>query len=221
MSRSLSLILVFFMFSLFPFATATAASQEPEKQAAETAPVQNDPYEQALKHFLQKDYDQVIILLEGASTVNPYDFPINTLLAEAIMEKAVLAKHAGDRNYSYLAKRAYVIGQRLYKSAPTRPEPYYIVGKSLIINDRPRKGGGVIKKALYYASPDDEAYADYQAALGDAWLAMMGDDSRAYGGAKAAYMAAMAMRKDDPQFVAMIKKKLAALESKHIPENEY
>jgi tetratricopeptide (TPR) repeat protein len=58
-------------------------------------------------------------------------------------------------------------GQILHKIDETRPEPYYIVARSLLINNRPYKAERAIKKALYF-SP---ANAEYFVVLGDVYKA--------------------------------------------------
>ena len=128
---------------------------------------QPDQYAQAESLFKDKMYDEVIRLLSEPASAEPGNFKLNVLLAKAQIEKCAILKAKGDKSYKTLIHQPYQKGQVLHKMDETRPEPYYIVARSLLINNRPYKAERAIKKALYF-SP---ANAEYFVVLGDAYKA--------------------------------------------------
>ena len=107
---------------------------------------QADQYAQAESLFKDKRYDEVIrVLLEPASA-EPGNFKLNILLAKAQIEKCARLKSKGDKSYKTLIYQPYQKGRMLHKIDKTRPEPYYIVARSLLINNRPYKAERAIKK---------------------------------------------------------------------------
>lgn len=195
------------------------AAEEGETAAQVTAPAAlpaaESPLEKGTRLFKQAEYDEAVRVLEKAASSDPYHFETNILLAKALLGKCEMLKHQGNDTYKILVHRPYQIGQRLYRTNPTRPEPYYLVAKSLVINNRPRKAGRTIKKAIYYAGPAHEDYAEYQVVLGDSWMGIMGDDPRGYARAKKAYQMALSEKSGDPKFVKKIETRLEKLEHKH------
>jgi len=128
---------------------------------------QADQYGQAESLFKEKKYDEVIRLLSEPASAEPGNFKLNTLLAKAQIEKCAILKAKGDKSYKTLIHQPYQKGRMLHKIDKTRPEPYYIVARSLLINNRPYKAERAIKKALYF-SP---ANAEYFVVLGDTYKA--------------------------------------------------
>lgn len=128
---------------------------------------QADQYAQAESLFKDKRYDEVIRLLSDPASAEPGNFKLNILLAKAQIEKCAILKARGDKSYKTLVHQPYQKGRVLHKIDKTRPEPYYIVARSLLINNRPYKAERAIKKALYF-SP---ANAEYFVVLGDAYKA--------------------------------------------------
>jgi tetratricopeptide (TPR) repeat protein len=128
---------------------------------------QADQYAQAESLFKDKRYDEVIRLLSDPASAEPGNFKLNILLAKAQIEKCAILKARGDKSYKTLVHQPYQKGRALHKIDKTRPEPYYIVARSLLINNRPYKAERAIKKALYF-SP---ANAEYFVVLGDAYKA--------------------------------------------------
>jgi tetratricopeptide (TPR) repeat protein len=126
---------------------------------------QPDQYGQAESLFKEKRYDEVIRLLSEPASREPGNFKLNVLLAKTQIEKCAILKARGDKSYKTLIHQPYRKGQILHKIDETRPEPYYIVARSLLINNRPYKAERAIKKALYF-SP---ANAEYFVVLGDAY----------------------------------------------------
>ena len=103
----------------------------------------------------------------------------------------------------------------------TNPELYYIVAKSLLINDRYHRAIRTIKKALYFA-PNN---ADYLIVLGDAYSAQAkaakrNDEdpynaNRLFSKAKDTYDKAMAiMKKNGNEFRTNLKEKIKAISEK-------
>jgi hypothetical protein len=173
------------------------------------------PHAEAAALIAQKEYDQAIRLLNGPAANDPYQFEPNWLLATALLEKCEQMKDVGDPGYRHLVKRPYEIGLRLYKAQPSRPEPYYLIARSLTINDRPRKAGNWILKAVHFSSPQHTHYADFQMVLGDSWTGQMVlGDPRGYTRANAAYHMARDLRKNDPDFVERIERRLDYLSQK-------
>lgn len=195
------------------------ATEEGETATRVTAPAAipaaESPLEEGTRLLKQNKYDEAVRVLEKAASKDPYSFETNILLGKALLRKCEMLKHQGNDTYKILVHRPYQIGQRLYRVNPTRPEPYYLVAKSLVINHRPRKAGRTIKKAIYYAGPAHEDYAEYQVVLGDSWMGIMHDDPRGYSRAKKAYQMALAEKPGDPKFVEKIEKRLEKLEYKH------
>ena len=133
-----------------------------------------------------------------------------------MVEKCAQLKASGDSSYKQLVMRPYRIGLQLYQSAPTQPDPLYLIAKSLQINNRPRKAGKTIKKAMYYASPSSSNYPDYLVVLGDCWSDLLAQgDFRGYKSAKETYQQALGLRQDDAGFAEMIEQRLQLLESRH------
>ncbi len=128
---------------------------------------QADQYGQAESLFKEKKYDEVIRLISEPASLEPGNFKLNILLAKAQIEKCAILKAKGDKSYKTLIHQPYQKGRMLHKIDKTRPEPYYLVARSLLINNRPYKAERAIKKALYF-SP---ANAEYFAVLGDAYKA--------------------------------------------------
>ncbi len=127
---------------------------------------QSDAYAQAKALFEEKKYDAVIERISGPAHDNPYNFTLNILLAKAQLEKCAILKENGNKSYKTLIYEPYAIGQRLHKMDERRYEPYYIVAKSLLINNRAHKAKRTIKKALYFAPNDAESLL----VLGDAYF---------------------------------------------------
>jgi tetratricopeptide (TPR) repeat protein len=176
----------------------------------------NTPYDQALARYKAGEYNEAINILEGPAASAPNDLPLNALLCKALLENAELLKISKDSTYKRDVGRAYAIGVRLYKVFPTKPDPYYIIAKSLVLNNRAGKAGGFINKAIYFSSPANEDYADYQVTLGDVWTNQMKrGDWRGYKRAKAAYESARSLRSQDANFVAKVDRRLKWLEKQH------
>ena len=171
-----------------PPETKWSSKQEPLLIAASSSP-QSDTYAQAEALFKEKKYDDVIRLLSGPAYAEPFNFKLNFLLAKAQVEKCAILKAQGDKSYKTLIHEPYRTGRRFHKVDKTLPEPYYIVAKSLLINNRLSRAGRTIKKALYF-SPNN---ADYLVVLGDVCHAQAEytDDSyqanRLFSEAKGAY----------------------------------
>ncbi len=138
---------------------------------------QADQYGQAEALFKEKRYDEVIRLLSDPASAEPGNFKLNTLLAKAQIEKCAILKTKGDKSYKTLVHQPYRKGRVLHKIDKTRPEPYYIVARSLLINNRPYKAERAIKKALYFS----RANAEYFAVLGDAYKAQAEMNQDPYG----------------------------------------
>ena len=134
---------------------------------AANSSLQPVPYAQAEELFKEKKYDEVIRLLSGPTSAEPANFKLNILLAKAQIEKCAILKAKGDKSYKSLIQQPYRKGRTLHKIDETRPEPYYIVARSFLINNRPYRAEKTIKKALYF-SP---ANAEYFVVLGDAYKA--------------------------------------------------
>jgi hypothetical protein len=193
--------------------TGIAAAQS---DAAESDQ-RSDVYEQALTLYHQGLYDDAIKQLQGPSATDPYDEKINGLLARAYLDKCEMLKKIGDKNYRYYIKSPYVIGIRLLKAKPTQPEPYYLVAKSLLLNNRPLKASRSIEKAIYYAGPQHKNYCLYWETKGDCWTDMMvkRKDMRGHGYAKKSYQTALSAAKDDAEAVARIRAKIVSLDKKY------
>ncbi len=191
-----------------PPKTAAPVAEQEIILASDNFSPRSDAYAQAEALFKEKKYDDVIRLLLGPDHVEPNDFRLNILLAKAQLEKCAILKEKQDVSYKTLIHEPYRIGRRLHKINKTHPEPYYIVAKSLLINNRARKAGKTIKKALRY-SPNN---AEYLVVLGDAWSLL--DDPRSFYRAKDAYGRAMSLKKDDEEFRAKIEEKIRKLSEK-------
>ncbi|MBW2568329.1 MAG: hypothetical protein JRD93_01820 [Deltaproteobacteria bacterium] len=178
-----------------------------------------DIYEQAKTLFKEKKYDDVITLLSGSCYNNPTNVELNTLLAKAQVEKCAILKEKGDKSYKAIIKQPYITGVRLHKTIGPRPEFYYIVAKSLLINGRSSRAKKTIKKALYY-EPNN---ADYLIVLGDAYCVQAelrkNDEDRYYANqlfskAKDAYNNALKTRMDDKEFRTIVENKIEQLSEK-------
>jgi len=114
-------------------------------------------------------YDRAIRLLESAGSQNPRQFDLEVMLARALLAKSA----SGGSTSKDLAKRPYEIGRRLNRIDPYRPEPYFIVGRALLIYGRAGKAGKMAEKAIYYARGTHEDLAEYWMLLGDACMQRM------------------------------------------------
>ncbi len=173
---------------------------------ADASSGQSELYSKAKTLFESKKYDETIQLLSGPASADRYDFKLNILLAKAQLEKCAILKANGDGSYKQLIEQPYSIGRRLYKLDKTNPEPYYIVARSLLINERLGRAGKTIKKALYF-SPNNP---DYLLVLGDVWSALLGR-YKSFSKAEDAYKRAMSLRKNDHEFKVLIEKRLEDL----------
>jgi tetratricopeptide (TPR) repeat protein len=228
---SCSFIWLFFI-SIFAVPSADAivsATQSPKnpwekKYSGKRAPLliaadpsaQQDLYARAEALYREKKYDEVIITLAGPAYADPSNFKLNVLLAKAQLEKCAILKAKGDKSYKALVKDPYMTGRRLHKIDKTRPEPYYIVAKALLINNRRDRSIRTIKKALYY-SPNN---SEYFIVLGDAYREMgefekgRGDEERFFRLAKDAYEKALKFGKDIPGVSTTAEKKIDELSKK-------
>jgi hypothetical protein len=111
---------------------------------------QQDLYARAEELYKEKKYDEVIKILFGPAYDNPSDFRTNVLLAKAQLEKCAILKANGDKSYEELVQHPYVTGRRLHKIDETRPEPYYIVAKALLINNRPDREQRSMEKDRFF-----------------------------------------------------------------------
>jgi len=173
----------------------------------------SDPFKRAQALFKEKEYDDVIGLLSGPADAEPNNLKLNILLAKALTEKCFILKTKGDSSYKTLIKKPYQIGRRIHKIDETLSEPYYIVAKCLLVNDRIYRAIKTVKKALYF-SPDN---AEYLLVLGDAccrYSEHLEDpyQARRYlHAAQDAYQKAIKIRKDDKGLKAEIEKKIREL----------
>jgi tetratricopeptide (TPR) repeat protein len=232
MKRLFCAFIMLFFVSIFAVSSADAivsATQglknpHEKKYSGERAPLliaadpsgQQDPYARAEVLYREKKYDEVIKTLSGAAYADPSNFKLNVLLAKAQLEKCAILKANGDKSYRALVKEPYVTGRRLHKIDKTRPEPYYIVAKALLINNRRDRSIKTMKKALYFSPNNPE----YFIVLGDAYHEMgehekgRGDKERFFGLAKDAYEKAQKFGKDIPGFNATVEQRIDELSKK-------
>lgn len=138
---------------------AVAASQIMHRDSG-----QQGSYIERAKTLLQKkEYGAVISLLSDKAYQHPNDFELNLLLARAEVEKCEQQKVSGDNSYKASVMSVYQRGQRLYNMNRNHPEPYYIIAKSLYLNDRAPKACDIARKAVYFAPFDPH----YQLFYGD------------------------------------------------------
>jgi tetratricopeptide (TPR) repeat protein len=216
MKRVLCTFIWLFFISSFVVPSADAifsALQSPinpygKKYVGERAPLliaadpsaQQDLYTRAEALYREKKYDEVILTLAGPAYADPSNYKLNVLLAKAQLEKCAILKASGDTSYKELVQVPYVTGRRLHKINKTRPEPYYIVAKALLINNRREKSIRTIKKALHYSPKNPE----YLIVLGDGYHEMGDYESgrwnkeRFFRLAKDAYEKALKFGKDIP-----------------------
>lgn len=177
---------------------------------------QQDLYARAEQLYKENKYSEVIKLLYGPAYDNPSDFRINILLAKAQLGQCAMLKANGDKSYKTLVQQPYVTGRRLHKINETRPEPYYIVAKALLINNKLDRSIRTIKKALYY-SPDNPEYlivlGDGYAVLGDHEY-RLGEKQRLFRIAKDAYEKALKFGKDIPELNPVIEQRIDELSKK-------
>jgi tetratricopeptide (TPR) repeat protein len=174
--------------------SGTACSRETQViMIAANASFQADLHSEAEALFKEKKYDDVIRLLADSMYAGSTNFEMNLLLAKAQVEQCAILKAKGDMSYKTLIHQPYEMGKRLHQINNIHPEPYYVVAKSLLINNRSTRARKTIKKALYF-SPHN---AEYLIVLGDACyaqaetVAKLGKDSylanRLFSEAKDAY----------------------------------
>jgi hypothetical protein len=222
--------LFFISISVVPFADAIfSATQSPKnphekKYVGERAPLliaadlsaQQDLYLRAEALYREKKYDEVIVILAGPAYSDPSNYKLNVLLAKAQLEKCAILKANDDNSYKELVQVPYVTGRRLHKIDKTRPEPYYIVAKALLINNKRGKSVRTIKKALYYSPNNPE----YLIVLGDGYREMgehgtgFGDEERYFRLAKEAYEKAVKFGKDIPGVGTTAEQRIAELSKK-------
>jgi tetratricopeptide (TPR) repeat protein len=144
-------------------------------QTAQSSGSQPDLYAQAEVLYKEKKYEEVVQLLSAPADAEPGNFQVNILLAQAELKQCERLKAEGDGSYETLVHSPYNRAQRLYRIDRTRPEPYYIAARALVINGRPEKAYRTIKKALYFRPHDPE----YLKTLGDIYMAKEKNDHRA------------------------------------------
>jgi hypothetical protein len=216
MKKTFNICLVLFIYSCI-FQQPTVLAQEGSSTS--------ELLEQSAALLEKRDYDSVIRLLEGPALSDPSNFEINWLLSSALLEKCELMKRSSDEKYKHLIMRPYEIGSRLLKIYPHRPEPYYLIARSLTINNRFHKAGGYILKAIHFSTPLHKNYADFQMVLGDSCFGQMVQSTKhrpaeghkktaLYIRAREAYKNARELRKDDPIFLERINRRLKWLEER-------
>ena len=184
------------------------------------AALQGSKVERAKALLQKKEYDAVIGLLSDDAFRNPGDFEVNLLLARAQVEKCELQKESGDSSYRMSLQGIYQRGQRLYIMNRAHPEPYYIVAKSLYLNNRASKAYDVVRKAVYYAPHDPHyqlLYGDLSVEQAETWRDDR--DSRGYvtsmyEQALGAYKVALDGFKDDEALQEKIRAKITRVESR-------
>ena len=198
-----------------PYEKTYVRSRTPLLLAADPS-AQQDLYVRAEELYKEKKYGEVIALLYGPAYDNPSDFEINVLLAKAQLEKCAMLKASGDKSYRALVQEPYVTGRRLHKIDKTRPEPYYIVAKALLLNNRLDRSIRTIKKALYYSPNNPE----YFIVLGDGYTVLgdherqPGNKQRFFGMAKDAYEKALKFGKDIPELNKTVEQRIDKLSKK-------
>lgn len=177
---------------------------------------QQDLYAQAEQLYMEKKYDEVIKILFAPAYDNPSDFRLNVLLAKAQLEKCAILKANGDKSYKALVQEPYATGRRLHKIDETRPEPYYIVAKALLINNRLDRSIRTIKKAIHYSPHNPE----YHLVLGDGYC-VLGEHERRRDAAqrffriaKDAYEKALKFGNDIPGFNTTVEQRMDELSKK-------
>jgi hypothetical protein len=216
MKKTFNICLVLFIYSCI--------FQQPIVLAQEGSST-SELLEQAAALLEKREYDSVIRLLEGPALSAPSNFEINWLLSSAVLEKCEMMKRSRDEKYKHSIMRPYEIGARLLKVYPHRPEPYYLIARSLAINNRFHKAGGYILKAIHFSTPSHKNYADFQMVLGDSYFGQMLQSTKRgpaeghkkdtlYIRAREAYKNARELRKDDPIFVERINRRLNWLEKR-------
>ena len=140
---------------------------QPTWSSEATSSDQSEQYVEAEALFKEKKYDDVIRILSGPASAEPTNLKLNVLLAKAQVEKCAILKETGNMSYKVLIHQPYETAGRLHKLQP-HPELYYIVAKSLLINNRYSRAKRTINKALYY-SPNNP---DYLLVLGDVYLGL-------------------------------------------------
>lgn len=182
----------------------------PPPLPALTAPaaIEPDILATARARYREGRFDEVIELLAASAVADPTDLDINLLYGKALLGKCDQLKVYQDDYYQELVHRPYEIGMRLYRKNPYRPEPYYLVAKSLLINNRAVKARRNIEKAIHYASSGHADYAAYMEVLGDCRAEEAGSDRRKLKEAAGAYKAALAKGCDEPGFKDRVRKKM-------------
>lgn len=146
-----------------PAPSAEASGPAPQAEATGRPQPEPDPLAAADALYKAGKYNEAIQRLTPLAANEPFNLRINILLAKAQIEEAAAMKAQGNAQYKILIHQPYRNGARLYRIDPTSPGPIYVIGKSLLVNDRPHKGVKALKKALYYAPNDVEillAYAE-------------------------------------------------------------
>jgi hypothetical protein len=221
-------VLFFILASLFVMTSTALGSSDIKsdikqegasaKAGAESTPatIKSDPdfLESAKLHYRNGRYDQAIALLAGPATADPLDFDINVLYAKALLSKCAKLKKLKDVFYKELVYRGYEIGIRLNKNAPGKPAPYYLIAKSLLINDRSAKALPSIEKAIYFASSEDEDYGSFLEILGDCQHIEAGSDKAKLKEAISSYKAALEKGSQEQDFSERLKKKLKKARAK-------
>lgn len=172
------------------------------------AAIRPDILATARESYRKGQFDQAIELLAAPAVADPMDFDINLLYAKALLGKCDQLKVYQDSYYQELVHRPYEIGLRLYRQSPYRPEPYYLVAKSLLINNRAAKARRTIEKAIHYASSSHADYAAFMEVLGDCRAEEAGADRRKLKEAAGAYKAALAKGCDEPGFEDRVREKI-------------
>jgi len=171
-------------------------------------------YNQAMELFNEKRYDEAIHLLTVPCNDNPTNLKLNILLSKAQLEKCIILKKKGDNSYKTLVKQPYVTGVRLHKQVGAHHELYYIVAKSLFVQDKFQRANKTIKKAILY-NPE---IADYYVLLGDSCCSiekreMSKKNEGEYAQfrlfeARDAYKKALELNQSDKEFRLVVDKKL-------------
>jgi len=168
--------------------------------------------ESSIQQVRKGDFEAAIATVESGLQQHPYNFELEVTLAKVLLAQSDFAKSMHS-DYKKLVKRPYKMGKQMYKADPYRPDPYFIVARSLIIIGQYQRAGKTIQKALYFARGQHPDLALYYEVLGDAWQGIEGD-ARAYPRAKAAYQGALYGAGTDAVLKERLERKLISLDDK-------
>lgn len=128
--------------------------------------------------FNENKYTTVIKLLKKKASEDTCQNTILFYYSRALLKKCQRMKENNNSEYQKLVYKPFEIGKRMIRKNRQSHTGYYIIAKSLLVNEDPAQGCEYIEKALHY-KPDNYSYQKLKGKLYLERASMLHDKDRA------------------------------------------